>query len=350
MMNPKVLVLSLAAVTVLSFGAFYLSGDKSAQAQPKDRFEAMAHAINSNPASSWRAASKPTIATDVESLKSMFNLVIGPVPEEFDEAPLLSVSSDELPDNFDAREHWPLCEAIKEIRDQSACGSCWAFGAASAMSDRLCIASGQKDQRRVSTQDILECCRICGFGCNGGFLYFTWLHWKVSGAVTGGVFEDDRWCKPYAFPPCNHHSDGPYEDCGKHHYDSPKCQSKCENEKYQTEYKDDKIFASKAYSVSGKEDDLRKEIYQNGSVEGAFMVYEDFILYKGGVYQQTTGNFLGGHAIKIIGWGIQDGVKYWLCVNSWNESWGEKGTFRILRGSNHCGIEGSIVAGLPKLE
>jgi cathepsin B len=47
-----------------------------------------------------------------------------------------------LPENFDSREQWPGCESIREVRDQSTCGSCWAFGAAEAMSDRLCIASG----------------------------------------------------------------------------------------------------------------------------------------------------------------------------------------------------------------
>lgn len=54
---------------------------------------------------------------------------------------------------------------------------------------------------------------------------------------------------------------------------------------------------------------------------------------------------LGGHAIKIIGWGVEDGTPYWLVVNSWNESWGDNGTFKILRGSDECGIEDNIVAG-----
>lgn len=30
-----------------------------------------------------------------------------------------------LPESFDAREQWPNCPTIKEIRDQGSCGSCW---------------------------------------------------------------------------------------------------------------------------------------------------------------------------------------------------------------------------------
>ena len=58
-----------------------------------------------------------------------------------------------------------------------------------------------------------------------------------------------------------------------------------------------------------------------------------------------TGMPLGGHAVKMIGWGVDAGVPYWLCVNSWNNMWGEGGTFRIKRGVNECGIETFSVAG-----
>jgi len=78
-----------------------------------------------------------------------------------------------------------------------------------------------------------------------------------------------------------------------------------------------------------------------------FTVYSDFLTYKTGVYHHTTGSALGGHAIKILGWGTENGTDYWLVANSWNEDWGDKGFFKIKRGTNECGIEGSIVAGLP---
>lgn len=91
------------------------------------------------------------------------------------------------------------------------------------------------------------------------------------------------------------------------------------------------------------------EIYTHGSVGADFEVYEDFINYKTGVYHHVKGSYLGGHAIKLIGWGVENGAKYWIAVNSWNDGWGDNGTFKILRGSNHLGIEGDVVGGIPKL-
>jgi cathepsin B len=57
----------------------------------------------------------------------------------------------------------------------------------------------------------------------------------------------------------------------------------------------------------------------NGPVEGAFTVYADFPSYKNGVYQYTSGDELGGHAIKILGWGTENGTPFWLVANSWNK-------------------------------
>ncbi|KAL8139063.1 hypothetical protein V2J09_005064 [Rumex salicifolius] len=74
----------------------------------------------------------------------------------------------------------------------------------------------------------------------------------------------------------------------------------------------------------------------------------DFAHYKSGVYKHVSGEALGGHAVKLIGWGTSDeGEDYWLVANQWNKGWGENGYFKIRRGTNECGIEGDVVAGLP---
>lgn len=53
------------------------------------------------------------------------------------------------------------------------------------------------------------------------------------------------------------------------------------------------------------------------------------------------------HAVKILGWGEENGTPYWLAANSFNTYWGENGFFKILRGANECYIEESMYAGLP---
>lgn len=66
----------------------------------------------------------------------------------------------DLPTNFDARDQWPNCSTIREIRDQGGCGSCWAFGAVESISDRICIASNGVQNVHISAEDLL--C-MCGF-------------------------------------------------------------------------------------------------------------------------------------------------------------------------------------------
>ena len=61
------------------------------------------------------------------------------------------------------------------------------------------------------------------------------------------------------------------------------------------------------------------------------MVFSSFMNYKSGIYSRPflDFNFLGGHAVKIVGWGVEGGVNYWVCANSWSTNWGENGYFRI---------------------
>merc|ERR1712125_138157 len=77
---------------------------------------------------------------------------------------------------------------------------------------------------------------------------------------------------------------------------------------------------------------LQESIMAHGPVETAFTVYKDFENYAGGVYKQRSMQTLGGHAVRIVGWGVDAGTKYWKVANSWNPYWGEKGYFRIKEG------------------
>ncbi|KAI1286142.1 Cathepsin B [Halotydeus destructor] len=253
----------------------------------------------------------------------------------------------DLPESFDAREQWPECPTISEIRDQGSCGSCWAFGAVEAMSDRYCIASKGKTIVQISAEDLVSCCDECGDGCEGGYPSTAWQFWVDTGLVSGGLYDSKVGCRPYSVPACEHHVNGSLAPCGDI-VDTPSCDKKCEAS-FSGSYKSDKHHGSKAYSISGDVKQIQQEIMTNGPVEADFTVYADFPSYKSGVYVQTSDEELGGHAIRILGWGVENGVDYWLVANSWNEAWGDKGYFKIKRGSDECGIEEDINAGIPKL-
>ncbi|XP_066569398.1 cathepsin B-like [Amia ocellicauda] len=253
-----------------------------------------------------------------------------------------------LPQSFDPLEKWPNCPTLKEIRDQGSCGSCWAFGAAEAISDRLCIHSNGKISVEISSEDLLTCCDSCGHGCYGGNPSAAWMYWYEQGLVSGGLYDSHVGCQPYSIPPCEHHVIGSRPPCSRDREHTPPCLNKCEDG-YTPTYQLDKHYGKNAYSVPSQVEQIMSELYTNGPVEGAFTVYEDFLMYKSGVYRHVTGSAVGGHAIKILGWGEENGTPYWLAANSWNTDWGEDGFFRFLRGQNHCGIESQIVAGIPKL-
>ena len=314
-----------------------------------DELALIAAKVNSSPNVSWKAQEsiKWTHWTKEQAMRLQGVLV----REKTDDFPLKEFKEEELlqaPASFDSRVQWPNCQSIRLIRDQSACGSCWAFGAAEAMSDRLCIKSGQVEQVNLSSEDLVECCYLCGQGCNGGSLQGPWEFYKNTGVVTGGLYGDAATCKPYDFPPCAHHTASQkYPACPQKDYQTPSCKKKCQTG-YSKSYSDDKRYASSAYAVRGAAN-MITEISTHGPIEAAFTVYEDFLTYQSGVYHHVTGSKLGGHAIKCLGYGTdENGVDYWICANSWNETWGDNGYFKIKRGNNECGIEGTNYAGIPK--
>lgn len=100
-----------------------------------------------------------------------------------------------------------------------------------------------------------------------------------------------------------------------------------------------------------------KEIIHNGPVQAIMQVHEDFFHYKSGIYRHVTSTNeksekyrkLQTHAVKLTGWGTLKGAqgqkeKFWIVANSWGNSWGENGYFRILRGVNESDIEKLIIA------
>ena len=83
----------------------------------------------------------------------------------------------------------------------------------------------------------------------------------------------------------------------------------------------------------------------SGPLTTGFSVYADFETYTGGIYHHISGSNLGGHAVEFVGYGTENGTKFWKVKNSWGATWGEKGYFRILRGTNEVGIEAECYIG-----
>ncbi|UYV64282.1 CTSB [Cordylochernes scorpioides] len=258
--------------------------------------------------------------TSLESIKNLCGLI----KENRDDLPTRYHETEgvEIPESYDVREEWSQCKSVHVIRDQGACGSCWAHGAVEAMSDRICIASKGKIQVEVSAQDLTSCCEICGAGCGGGSLKRPWKYWIDTGIVSGGQYLGEG-CRPYALPPCNHRIPGPYKPCGKY-LPTPPCKKECVPG-YNKTYNEDKSYGKNAYSIPQDEKQIQIEILKHGSIEAGLDVYMDMVNYKSGVYKHHSGKLVGGHAVKMIGWGVENGVKYWLIANSWNPTWGDKG-------------------------
>lgn len=170
-----------------------------------------------------------------------------------------------------------------------------------------------------------------------------WAWFILKGVVTGGDYGSSGTCYNYTMPMCAHHVESEtMPSCDDVKTVEPKCLHSCPDDSSRT-YSSDKHFGKSTYWLNSV-DDIKADIFAHGSVTAAFTVYQDFLTYKSGVYQHQTGGILGGHAIKTIGWGTENGEDYWLCVNSWNDTWGDQGLFKILMGD--CGINDQMHAGL----
>ncbi|CAK8544487.1 unnamed protein product [Lathyrus sativus] len=295
--------------------------------------ESIAKEVNENAGAGWKAAINPRFSNStVGQFKRLLGVKQTP-RNELSSIPVVThPKSLNLPKEFDARTAWPQCNTIGRILDQGHCGSCWAFGAVESLSDRFCIHFGVDVP--LSVNDLLACCGfLCGSGCDGGYPISAWRYLAHHGVVT-------EECDPYFDQTgCSHPGCEPA-------YQTPKCVRKCV--KGNQLWKKSKHYSVKPYRVNSDPQNIMEEVYKNGPVEVAFSVYEDFAHYKSGVYKHITGSALGGHAVKLIGWGTSDeGEDYWLIANQWNTNWGDNGYFKIKRGTNECGIEEDVTAGLP---
>lgn len=255
-----------------------------------------------------------------------------------------------LPSEFDSRSKWPGIVSTL-VRDQGWCGASWAFSTASVASDRFAIDSKGKTVLNLSPQSIVACNTRGQSGCSGGHVSRAWNFLRKYGTVP-------EECSPYRTE-----QDPVVEGCKLPRLSHYPIIGAALAEKYEifntcppVKQRQSLYKMQPAYRVGRKnkpahpkrtEQDIMYEISTHGPVQASMEVYEDFFLYKSGVYYKTEfagPTNLGFHSVKILGWGTDhNDTPYWLAANSWGSDWGEDGYFRIRRGQNDCDIEHFVV-------
>ena len=68
---------------------------------------------------------------------------------------------------------------------------------------------------------------------------------------------------------------------------------------------------------------MLQELYQRGPLGCGIAVPDALEDYTGGIFCDDTGDVDIVHDISIVGYGVENGNKYWLVRNSWGTHWGE---------------------------
>ena len=209
--------------------------------------------------------------------------------------------SEIIPESFDSRIKWPNC--IPKIYDQGNCGACYAFSVSTAFSTRFCIRNELQEIINFSPQNLVNCLS----GCIGEFPDVAWNYLNTNGITN--------------------------ENCLSYRGYSNNCVMKCDNKNNNF----DKYFAGETKFLES-EIEIKKEILKNGPVTSMMNLYNDYFYYKSGIYIHNSkyNTVLGFHSITIMGWGVENGIKYWLIQDSYGASKGENGFIKILIG-DECG-------------
>jgi hypothetical protein len=265
----------------------------------------------------WTATEYPQFeGISIDEFAKKFTGDKAPAVEDFiqDTTEVSEAAAAKLPPNFDWREHMGNSKGMK-VQKQGECSACYATTAASVMSDRFFIASKGRINVEISAQNLMDCSN----GCKGGTANDAFK------AMMAPKKASPDWCAPFT---------GKAGKCG----DSD---SKCTDaKKYSVVPNGDKKMATLGVAGKDKEAAIMFQVFHYGPVYMRMEVFSDFPYYRSGVYKhQASAKVRGDHAVKLVGWGQEGPLKYWLAQNSWGEKWGERGYFRIARGEDESGVE-----------
>jgi hypothetical protein len=211
-------------------------------------------------------------------------------------------SCPQLPASFDWRDQGV---ADTPARDQGNCGSCWAFVSAGVLESRL-VMQGFPEMD-VSEQQQISC-NLSQKGCCGGDMKGL-QYWYTSGPM-------EENCTGYG----DSSTTNPQNQCVTERNVSCNDLFRCPQPVYRT---------TGYYTVNtGFSDEMKASMHEDGPAFFRYDIYEDFPDFwnsgsPGDVYTQTTGAYLGGHGVLIIGW--DDNRAAWLCKNSWGATEGPNG-------------------------
>jgi len=181
---------------------------------------------------------------------------------------------------------------ISPVKNQSSCGSCWAFAVTAALESQMMIAT--RGMPTDLSEQILVSCSGAG-SCSGGY------------PSTASTFIQNVGL--------------PVESCFPYTATNNSCSNACVNWQSNTE------MVNGWHSGSSSVDSIRNALYAYGPVLATFYVYNDFYSYRSGIYSYTSGSYLGAHAVLVVGY--DDVNQCFIVKNSWGTGWGEAGYFQI---------------------
>ncbi|MDD8014525.1 MAG: C1 family peptidase [Acidobacteriota bacterium] len=199
---------------------------------------------------------------------------------------------------------WRLNNGVTSVKNQSTCGSCWAFAAVGDLESKVLIQSGIAYD--FSEENLKEC-NYWGHNCGGGNAWSAANHF--SGAAT--VLEA---CDPY------------------HPYKTGNCNPAC------TEYKQITGWRLLPDDVAS----IKNAVYQHGPCYTTmYASFPGFSSYDGSYCLYYAGTESPNHAVLIVGWDDNlahaGGKGAWIVKNSWGPGWGQNGFFYIAYGSARIG-------------
>lgn len=273
--------------------------------------------------------------------------------------PITRKSTEPLPESFNPLEHW--VDFLSPIKDQGSCGNCWAQSCVDCLSDRFSIQTLGQVYPNLSSYEITICDGVIGgdikldqelesnahssAACTGNTIYNALNFLYMYGAMTEECFDNNILIKKgYNL-----------EKNIKTSEDLPYCLkllgndfNNCLDEKTPARF----YRSVASYNINQNVDDIKYEIYKWGPVVSGMKVYSNFLKYDGLSIYKGPGDKdteEGGHAIRIIGWGIENGINYWWIANSWGVDWGTLGYFRMAMNIEKCELEKNVASMIPDI-